>query len=227
VSSRSGRVPLEYAYLAIQVRDLLAAPGRFADGPPETWRLQSQVEYLSFMAGQGDAEREARRLAEIDPASPVPWYDLAQIAASRGDAPAARQLLGEAVRRSPRYSGGYLALARILARRQQAGPAQELLEAGCEAFPDDVSLGLALANVYATSGSVERATTHLAAMAGRLPRYPEIHAALAFALRGSGRGPAAEAAWADFLRTAPAGGMRRDVIEQWEARKAEPPPEGR
>ena len=214
VSNRSGRVPLEYAYLAIQVRDYLAAPGRFGEGPPEAWRLQSQVEYLSYMAGREDAEREARRLAAIDPDSPVPWYDLAQIAAGRGEAPVARHMLSEAVRRSTRYRTGYPALARILSDRQMAGPAQELLEAGCAAFPDDVSLGLALAVLYAERGSLDLAAAHLTALAGRLPRYPAVHAALALALRESGKAAEAEAAMENFRRTAPAGGMRRSFVQE-------------
>jgi tetratricopeptide (TPR) repeat protein len=216
-SHEGGKVPMGYAHLAGWLRDLLANPGAFAEGAPETWRLQGQIEYLDYLLARDDALAQARRLSELEPKSPVPLFDQAQIVASRGQATEARRLLEEAVGRDPRYRFGYLTLAGALLDRQLQAEAESLLEAGHARFPGDAALALPLANLYAERGDFARAAALLAAVATANPDHPGVHAANAFALRGAGREAEAAEAMERFRRSAPPGGQRDRALEAWAA----------
>lgn len=222
----SGQVPAAFAYLGSWLRDYLAAPDRFREGPPETWVMQSRTERLDFMLARDQALEVAESLAGKAPGSAAPWFFRAQVSASRGEADDTKEFMAEAVRRDPEYRAGYVALAAAFEEQQKHEESRALLEDGRARFPDDLTLGLTLINVYLSQGLPAEAATLAGELGRRRPGYPATAAARALALRASGIADAAEEAMAAFRGSAPEGGVRRLVLSAWETLSGPEAPPG-
>lgn len=219
-SFANGRVPMAFAYLGGWLRDYLAAPDRFQQGPPEAWVTQSHIESLDFMLARDEALETAERLAGLQPASAQPWFFRAQVSANRLEPDEVKEFMAETVRRDPAYREGYIALAATFEERERRGEARAVLEAGCARFPDDLGLGLALIDFHLRQASFSAAATVAEGLGKRRPGYAEVAAVRAFALRAAGNATGAEEAMASFRAGAPEGGMRRSVLAAWEAQSA-------
>jgi tetratricopeptide (TPR) repeat protein len=222
-----GGTPLIFRYLGERLRDLLAEPGRFDQGPPEAWRLQGEFEYLDFMLARDDAVAAAARLAGLEPRSPLPWYDRAVIAALREDAAEAERMLHEAKRRDPSYQAGYRALAKILAGQGMQEEAFALVEKGNRDNPADYDTAILLAENLLARGDYERCLSVIAPLIEEGPTLPAPHLYRARALWMMGEEDAARQAMARFRDTAPPGAWREGLIGDWARMTGSSPPASR
>ena len=220
-SVRNGSTPLHFRYLAGYVRDLLARPGEVSEGPPASWKMQARVEHLDAMLAREDALEEARGFADLEPDSPVPWYDLAYISANRGDAQSARRYLKEAVKRNPAYSFGYIAISGILSERRMNADALSLLEDGSRAHAGSLDIARALGAFYNREGKYHEAVDLYADLVRRFPGVPDVHADYAAALWMKGDRKLAEGQMSVYMAKAHPGLHREQTIRGWEAMTSE------
>jgi tetratricopeptide (TPR) repeat protein len=218
-SVRDGSTPLHFRYLAGYVRDFLARPGEFAEGPPSSWRLQGRIEYLDFMLARDEALADARRLSAMEPHSPVPWYDLAYISASRGDVKSARTYLGEAARRDRAYAFGYISISDLLADRPLPAESLALLEDGHRSWPADGDIARHLGKAYGRGGRYQEADDLYADLLARFPGVPDMHADYAAILWMKGERKKAEVHMKHYRKMAHPGMNRNRTIRGWEAMK--------
>jgi len=218
--------PLHRRYLGERLRDFLADPARFEEGPPEAWSLQGEVEYLDAMLARDAAAAAAARLAELEPGSPLPWYDRAVIAAVQKDAPQAERMLEEAVRRDPAYRAGYRELAKVLSDGGMTEEAFALVEKGNREHPEDYDTAVFLAENLLSVGENKKALAVISPLIKGDPSLPAPYLYRARALWMMGERDAAERAMTRFRENAPPGGWRHRILGEWDrmTRSASPAP---
>ena len=221
-SLRDGSTPLRFAYLSDYVRDLLASPDNLAKGPPSAWRAQNTIEYLFFMMARDEALAEAKHFAEMEPGSAVPWYDLASIAAARGNAEDVRRFLQEAVKRDGRYRRGYATLSKVLLEGDLVEESLSLLEEGYRTHPEDVENGSSLARRYRQEGRFREAANTYATLLRSFPWLPYIAAEYAWVLWLGGDREEAEEQMRAYRRKAHPGRLREATLRHWEDLKKVP-----
>ncbi|GAB4255442.1 MAG: hypothetical protein Kow0092_00550 [Deferrisomatales bacterium] len=213
-SVNGGYTPLRFKYLVDRVRELIAEPDRFAGGPPEAWRLQSRIEYLDFMLARGEALAETRRLAELTPASPVPYYDRAWIWANRADVEQVEVALAQAVARDPSYRMGYVGLGKYLYDTGRPQESFALVREGRARHPDFLPIALALADFHVERGEFAQAVALFRSLLESHAQVPILHAGLAEAYYGLGDTEAARTHTRLYRSLATPGTARDRALER-------------
>ena len=110
-------------------RPQAAAPAPRANATPKesVGDLMRQAWREADRGSSAQAERTCRRVIDLAPFDPWPYYLLAQLAQERGDAKQARAMLDKVIYLDPAFAPAYLELASLLEHEGQPERARQLL----------------------------------------------------------------------------------------------------
>lgn len=147
--SSSGETPtvsVLFHYLNEYLYEIFSNPASFADGPPETWKTQSQVEYLDYMLARDEAVEEAKKLAGMLPDKPWPHFNLAWINAERGNFDEAKKHIEKASSIDGFYARGYISMVSLMYENKQHDEWAALINEAIEKNPNRLELYMKAAN---------------------------------------------------------------------------------
>lgn len=148
--------PLEHGYLAGLLREMLSAPGDFAAGPPEKWRILQAAETAFFFSQYSDGMILYKKFLGKEPGDASACYKIAMMATRDLDVELALHWLVRAAEADPLYRRAFSEVAGYLFRKELFEGAEQVLLSGLSRFPKDPLLATNLSSLYLSRGEAAR-----------------------------------------------------------------------
>lgn len=148
--------PLEYGYLASLLREILSAPGDFADDLPEKWRILKAADLSSFFSQSADGMLLYKEFLGKAPGDASACYRIAMTAIRDLDVDLSLHWLVKAVEANPLYRRAFADAAGYLVRKEFFDGAERVFLSGLSKFPKDPLLSTNLSALYMSRGEGAR-----------------------------------------------------------------------
>jgi tetratricopeptide (TPR) repeat protein len=152
-----GRIALDVRFVGEVLQAFVEKPELFEQPIPKTWKLQGDILYLDNFFQKEKKLELALEMEKLAPESAWVKFTLFKVAAENSMGTAALGSLAEAVAIDKVYALEYLSLSDMAYEKKRPDEALRMLKLAQEAFPDNFSITLQLAQLMAEQGQVDAA----------------------------------------------------------------------
>jgi tetratricopeptide (TPR) repeat protein len=142
-----GRISLDVRYLGEMLATLFKAPAMLDQEPPQSWRWQGEIQYLTNFIQKEKVLELALQMEQAAPQSAWVKFTLCRAAQERNDGEAALTSLAQAVQVDSVYALEYENLAEQAYDRGRPDAALQMLKLAQQSFPDNPHLRLRIAQL--------------------------------------------------------------------------------